>query len=88
LNILITGASRFIGQNLTQTLKAIGHQVISVSRGDGLNFSTLPTPAAWLSHLQGVNAVMNAVGIISQQGTQQFDLVHTRAPNAMFQACI
>jgi uncharacterized protein YbjT (DUF2867 family) len=88
MNILLTGASGFIGQNITHTLTAQGHHIHAVSRRDGLNFSTLQTAADWLTHLENIDAVINAVGIISQTRTQRFDVLHTQAPKALFQACV
>jgi uncharacterized protein YbjT (DUF2867 family) len=87
MNILFTGASGFIGQNLSQMLTDMGHRVIPVSRKNGLNFSAMQTAGDWLPHLQGIDAVINAVGIIAEQGEQRFDVVHTQAPKALFQAC-
>lgn len=42
----------------------------------------------WLPRLQGVDAVVNAVGIITQAPGQEFDAIHVRAPIALFEACV
>ena len=44
-------------------------------------------PDVWLPRLHGVDVVINAVGIIREQGTQTFDAIHTRAACALFAAC-
>lgn len=43
--------------------------------------------AQWLPRLAGVDVVINAVGIIREQGAQTFDAIHDRAPRALFAAC-
>lgn len=87
MNILLTGASGFVGQNLRQILTDMGHRVIPVSRKTGMNFSAMQTAADWLPHLKGIDAVINAVGIIAEQRGQRFNVVHTQTPRALFQAC-
>lgn len=44
-------------------------------------------PATWLPRLEGIDAVVNAVGIISESSGQTFDAIHVRAPAALFRAC-
>lgn len=96
--ILLTGASGFIGKHLAQALSAAGHEVVAATRQ-----ATNPAPAVmrtvsadftkdfseadWLPRLQGVDMVVNAVGIIREHGTQTFDAIHDRAPRALFAAC-
>ncbi|HMW72227.1 MAG TPA: NAD(P)H-binding protein, partial [Cellvibrionaceae bacterium] len=41
----------------------------------------------WLPLLAGVDAVINAVGIIAEGGGQRFDVLHRHAPQALFNAC-
>ncbi|MBM0103380.1 NAD(P)H-binding protein [Steroidobacter sp. S1-65] len=92
--ILITGATGFIGSRLVGALRAAGHRVIVASRrvgtgGDAVaaDFTRDLDPAAWAPRLQGVDVVINAVGIIREQGAQTFENIHTRAPRALFSAC-
>jgi len=87
MNILLTGANGFIGRNIAAALAAAGHQVTPVSRRHGLDFSRMITPAHWLPHLKHIDAVINCVGIIGEQGTQRFEPLHTLAPSALFRAC-
>lgn len=44
-------------------------------------------PDDWLPRLAGVDVVINAVGIIREQGAQTFDAIHSKAPRALFAAC-
>jgi uncharacterized protein YbjT (DUF2867 family) len=45
------------------------------------------TPESWHPLLEGVDAVVNAAGIMNEGGKQTFDMVHYRAPLALAQAC-
>jgi uncharacterized protein YbjT (DUF2867 family) len=51
-----------------------------------VDFATDFDPAIWTPRLQGVDVVINAVGILRQRGTQTFDALHWRAPRALFSA--
>lgn len=88
MNILLTGASGFIGGHIRQALEAAGHGVIPVARRYGMDFSRMLTEQDWLPHLQGVDAVINSVGIIAETRGQTFDALHHRAPAALFRACV
>lgn len=91
--ILITGATGFIGRRLTATLRARGHRVIAVGRhaedSDAIaaDFSRDTSISTWMPRLANVDVVVNAVGIIRERGTQTFENLHTRAPQALFSAC-
>ncbi len=87
MKVLLTGASGFVGRNLAMALAAQGHVVRPVSRRHGIDMSRMLSPADWLPHLDAIDAVVNAVGIIGETRHQRFDLLHTRAPVALFGAC-
>ena len=99
MNILITGASGFIGSHLTHTL-SLQHEIVACVRNPqhltnrfvGIttvtaNFSTNLSVEDWLPLLQGVDVVINAVGIIRETRRQTFELLHHQAPCTLFQAC-
>lgn len=97
MRILLTGASGFIGSALLDALHRHGHEVVCASRSRPnsphagwvrIDFSQATDPFAWRPHLQGVDAVINAVGILRENGIQTFDALHTRAPIALFDACV
>jgi uncharacterized protein YbjT (DUF2867 family) len=91
--VLLTGASGFIGQHLAPALRSAGHRVIAAVHrrgGDGdtvmVDFARDFDPAVWRPRLEGVDAVINAVGILRERGEATFDALHVRAPRALFAA--
>lgn len=87
MNILLTGASGFIGRNLAAALMAAGHCIKPVCRSEGIDFRRMLSVADWLPHLEGIDAVINSVGIIGEIGSQSFEALHSLAPSALFHAC-
>ncbi len=100
MHILITGASGFIGSHLTRALLKEGHRITAAvrdpetfcarhpdARAVGVDFTRALRPGDWLHALHGVDAVVNAVGIIRETGRQTFQALHQQAPIALFQAC-
>jgi uncharacterized protein YbjT (DUF2867 family) len=87
MNILLTGASGFIGRHLAAALIGAGHRVKPVSRRDGIDVRHMLAPQDWLPHLDGIDAVINGIGVIGETRTQRFAALHTQAPSALFRAC-
>lgn len=87
MHILLTGASGFLGRHITAALNALGHTVRPVARHHGHDLQSLQRPADWLPLLDGVDAAINAAGIIGEAGAQTFQAIHTDAPKALFAAC-
>ncbi len=96
MHVLVTGASGFIGRHLVAALLAGGHRVSAAQRSAppaGVqhvlsDFARDIEPAVWVPRLQGVDAVVNAVGIFAERGAQTFGALHIRAPQALFTACV
>ena len=99
MQILLTGASGFIGQHLLSALLAEGHQIVGCVRQPErwqtqfpdvkwleCDYSQDHNPQVWLSRLDQIDVVINAVGIIRQKRGQRFEDLHTHAPIALFQA--
>lgn len=87
MNIILTGASGFIGQHLLEALQIAGHQVKAIARRNGFDFNQMITKDAWLPHLKGIDVVINCVGIIVETSRQTFTALHYQAPAALFHAC-
>jgi len=101
MNILLTGATGFIGQHLLRALLAEHHQITVCCRHPGqllrqfpeLKTVTLDYANAtdsnddWLPHLAQIDAVINAVGTIQETRQASFDKLHHLAPCALFKAC-
>jgi uncharacterized protein YbjT (DUF2867 family) len=87
VNVLLAGAAGFFGRHIAAALAAAGHRVTPVSRRCGIDFRRLLAPAPWAPHLDGIDAVINSVGIIGESGSQRFETLHTLAPVALFRAC-
>lgn len=91
MRVLVTGASGFIGSAVMEALARRGHEVIRAGRGSHsqvqVDFASAPSREWWRSKLAGIDAVVNAVGILRETRAQSFDALHTRAPIELFHAC-
>lgn len=100
MRVLVTGAYGFIGSHIVTTLHAAGHEVVCAARcpaygGRFAHLAFLPCDLArdaqaadWLPRLAGIDAVVNAAGILRETRTQSFTAVHHDAPLALFEACV
>ena len=92
MHILILGGTGLIGAALGKALQVHGHDVRLLSRSRAPNtiygdFAQLQNAAAWLPLLEGIDVVVNAVGIFSETPSQSFADLHVNAPIALFKAC-
>ncbi|MBY4869808.1 SDR family oxidoreductase [Burkholderia anthina] len=93
MNILVCGANGFIGRALSARLEAGGHRVLhGVRRAAGprdveIDFAKDVDADAWRARLDGVDVVINAVGILADRRGAALDTVHRAAPCALFTAC-
>ena len=93
MNILICGASGFVGRHLTQILREAGHNVLRGVRrptqpGDvAMDFRTDTFKAIWLPRLESVSVVINTVGVLRDGVDKPMALLHREAPAALFAAC-
>jgi nucleoside-diphosphate-sugar epimerase len=104
MNILICGASGFIGRAIAAALEARGHRVLCGVRGRSGNSSANSSPDSgpgevpmdftrdttenvWLPRLEGVQAVVNAVGVLRDSPRTPMQAIHSEVPRALFDAC-
>lgn len=95
MRILLTGATGFIGRAVAQALEQRGHTVVRVLRraarpGEAVvqaDYAQVPPRDWWLPRLAGIDAAVNAVGILREQRGQGFSALHAEAPAELFRAC-
>lgn len=90
MRILVCGGNGFLGRHIVSALADAGHDPVVRSRHSdpALNFVHTTTAADWLAHLQGMDAVVNAVGALRDMPGQPLQALHTDAPIALFDACV
>lgn len=97
MRVLVTGALGFIGRQIVATLMGQGHQVVAAVRTerrgelpDGVvavdcDMARDLDPAIWLPRLAGVDAIVNAAGLLKGEAAL-LDAVHRQAPLALARA--
>jgi uncharacterized protein YbjT (DUF2867 family) len=94
MNILVCGANGFIGRHLCAALTKAGHHVVRGVRTAGaadeiaIDYARDTRPEPWLPRLDGIDVVINAVGILSESAGATFDAIHRDTPVALFHACV
>lgn len=92
MNILLCGASGFVGRHLEAALLKAGHTVrrgVRHPRSDtdvAVDYTTDINAAAWLPRLAGIDAVVNAVGVLRDSKAQPMSRLHDATPRALFAA--
>ena len=101
--VLVLGGAGFIGRHAVAALHARGARVEIGSRHPArigrrvphaeayptraTRFERLLDPADWTPLLDGIDVVVNCVGILRERGRETYDAVHHRAPAALAAAC-
>jgi uncharacterized protein YbjT (DUF2867 family) len=95
--VCVAGASGFLGAHVAARLAAEGHSVVCAARSPSparycvrwlaLDF-TKPDPARWTRELDGVDVLVNAIGILRETRAQTFEALHVRGPWALFDAAV
>jgi len=99
MNILLTGASGFIGHHILHALEQQNHHVTACCRNSEklvfksertqilqLDYADMMKETDWLPHLQNIDVVINCVGIIVESKQQTFQTLHAQVPAALFKA--
>src|ERR1700712_3122603 len=95
MKIAVVGGTGLIGSAVAARLSSQGHSVMSMSRSaDRLNannasidISKAMTPAYWLSHLAGADAVVNCAGVLQDGPADSTSMVHHIGVGNLFAAC-
>ena len=98
--VLVLGASGFIGARVAAAAAGRGWTVRAGSRNPGegqrrapqhvwvkADFGELTTAAAWSPLMDGVEAVVNCVGVLQGGGGDSSRVAHVEGPAALFEAC-
>ena len=95
--VLVVGAKGFIGGFIVVALRAAGHRVLKGVRPCAApladdervcDFARMQAAADWDDALAGVDAVVNAGGILRERGAQTFAAIHLAGPTALARACV
>jgi uncharacterized protein YbjT (DUF2867 family) len=100
MRILVLGAYGFIGLAVARRLREAGHDVVGLGRDSELSRRLLPEIAwiaadltdlaseeAWLPHLRGIDAVVNASGVLQDGAGDDVAAVQSDAIQALIRAC-
>ncbi|MCA6118111.1 SDR family oxidoreductase [Bradyrhizobium sp. WSM 1738] len=95
MQIAVIGGTGLIGSAIVARLASRGHSVISMSRSgsdsaataDRVDLSEATSPAYWLPHLAGVEAVVNCAGVLQDSPGVSASMVHHHGIANLFAAC-
>lgn len=98
MKILLTGATGFVGRHVRDALLADGHDLVCAVRRKidsttprlrfiTADFAKDTDKSAWMARLEGIDVVINTVGIFRPGRAQTFAALHTETPRALFAAC-
>jgi uncharacterized protein YbjT (DUF2867 family) len=93
MRVLVCGADGFLGRHLSAALAECGHVVVRGVHhprlaGDiAIDYRADNDASTWLPRLAGIDAVVNAIGVLRELNPGDFEAIHHRAPAALFEAC-
>src|SRR5215203_6541734 len=93
MRVLILGGTGFIGSAVAARLRADGHECITASRSAGrpphlrLDLAASPRTHAWAEELRGIDAVVNAAGVLQENSRESAAAVHVKGADAFYAAC-
>src|SRR5215208_3663113 len=93
MRVLILGGTGFIGSAVATRLRGDGHECITASRSAGtpphlrLDLAAQPRAGAWAEELRGIDAVVNAAGVLQESSRESADAVHVAGADILYGAC-
>jgi len=94
MNILVCGANGFLGRPVAAALEAAGHTVLrgvlvpdKGAKVVPMDFIRDTAVSTWLPRLEGVQVVVNAVGVLRDGPRTPMQAIHRETPMALFSAC-
>ena len=93
MKVLVLGGNGFIGSNIVAQLKRKNIEVLVGSRKAGnasvrqIQLQYMLNEADWFAELQGVDVVVNSVGILRERRGESYNAIHALAPEALANAC-
>ncbi len=95
MKIAVVGGTGLIGSAIVAHLSSRGHSAVSMSRSGGhpgtgaarIDLSAATSPAYWLPHLDGVEAVVNCAGVLQDTPGDSTSMVHHHGIANLFVAC-
>lgn len=93
MNILICGATGFVGRHLAHTLASARHTIFRGVRQPSrpndiqMDYSTDIDSQTWLPRLKNISVVINAVGVLRDSPNKPMSRLHAETPCALFTAC-
>ncbi len=103
MKILVCGGQGFLGRAVVQALADKQTQIVIGGRTEKkdkrntrpaanisfcpMRFEKLMTQADWVPLLNGIDVVVNLVGILRERGRETYEKIYVRAPIALAQAC-
>ena len=93
MKVLVLGGNGFIGNNIVAQLKRKNIEVLVGSRKAGnasvrqIQLQYMLDEADWFAELQGVDVVVNSVGILRERRRENYNQIHALAPEALANAC-
>ncbi len=99
--ILITGGTGFIARQIIATLVSEGHNIVATARESALlgrvfpnikviesNFLKDTAIATWIKRLEGIDIVINCVGVLQHCAPEEIWQIHYYTPKLLFDACL
>ena len=96
MRVLLTGSTGLIGSAIAARLLMDGHEVTGVGRRGGpqpgmrwttLDIRSASRPDDWLPLLNGIDAVINCIGVLQASTLDSTQAAHADGPAALFAAC-